>query len=172
MRKIVVTFGLIAGAIMSVLMALSLQFQDAIGFEHSYLVGYTSLVLGFLMVFFGVKSYRDNVQNGSVTFGRAFKVGLMITGIATLCYVGTWEVMYYGFMPDFLDKYSAYAMEQAKKSGATEAQMAEQQKKMADFVEQYKNPLVNVAFTALEPLPVGLVFTLVAAGVLSRKRVS
>ena len=32
------------------------------------------------------------------------------------------------------------------------------------------NPLVNVAFTLLEPLPVGLVFTLVSAGVLSRKR--
>jgi hypothetical protein len=34
----------------------------------------------------------------------------------------------------------------------------------------YKNPLVNIAFTFLEPLPVGLIFSLVTAGVLSRKR--
>jgi hypothetical protein len=34
----------------------------------------------------------------------------------------------------------------------------------------YKNPLVNIAFTFLEPLPVGIVFTLVTAGVMSRKR--
>ena len=32
----------------------------------------------------------------------------------------------------------------------------------------YKNPLVNIALTFLEPLPVGLVFTLVTAGLLSR----
>ena len=41
---------------------------------------------------------------------------------------------------------------------------------MAEFKEMYKNPLVNIALTFLEPLPVGLVFTLVTAGVLSRKR--
>ena len=34
----------------------------------------------------------------------------------------------------------------------------------------YKNPLINIAITFLEPLPVGLLFTLVSAGVLSRKR--
>jgi hypothetical protein len=172
MRKIVLTFGLIAGAVMSVFMVVALWRQDDIGFEHGALVGYTSMVLAFLMVFFGVKSYRDNVENGSVTFGRAFKVGLMITAIATVCYVATWEVLYYRFMPDFLDNYTAYVMAQAKKSGASEAQMVEQRKKMTDFMEQYKNPLVNVAFTALEPLPVGLVFTLVTAGVLGRKKES
>ena len=172
MRKIVLTFGLIAGAVMSATMAVALQFQNEIGFDHGAVVGYTSMVLAFLMVFFGVKSYRDNVENGSVSFGRAFKVGLLITAVATVCYVASWEVIYYGFMPDFLDKYSAYAMEQAKKSGASDVEIAEQKKKMDQFVEEYKNPLVNIAFTTLEPLPVGLVFTLVAAGVLSRKRVS
>ena len=34
----------------------------------------------------------------------------------------------------------------------------------------YQNPLVSIAFTLLEPLPVGLLFTLVAAAVRSRKR--
>jgi hypothetical protein len=41
---------------------------------------------------------------------------------------------------------------------------------MAEFKEMYRNPLVNIGFTFLEPLPVGLLFTLVTAGVLSRKR--
>ena len=111
--KIVLTFGLIAGAVLSVSM-LCAAFQDEIGFDNGAIVGYTSMVLAFLMVFFGVKSYRDNVANGSVTFGRAFKVGLLITAIASVCYVATWEVIYYGFMPDFLDRYSAYAMEEGE----------------------------------------------------------
>jgi hypothetical protein len=40
---------------------------------------------------------------------------------------------------------------------------------MRDFAEMYKNPLVNIAFTLLEPLPVALVFTLLTAGIVSRR---
>ncbi len=128
------------------------------------------MVLAFLMVFFGVKSYRDNVAGGKVTFGRAFLVGLMITLIGTVCYVATWEVVYYKLVPDFGDKYAAYAITKAKSSGATDAQLAEKMKGIKEFQESYKNPFVNIAFTFLEPLPVGIVFTLAAAGVMSRKR--
>lgn len=170
MRKIVLTYGLLAGAILSVMMLVTLPFLDQIGFDRGAIIGYTTMVLAFLMVFFGVKSYRDNVAGGTVTFGRAFKVGLMITAIASVCYVATWEVIYYKLTPDFGDKYAAYTIEKAKQSGATEAQIAAQTKQMAQFTEQYKNPLVNIAYTLLEPLPVGILLTLVTAGVLSRKR--
>jgi hypothetical protein len=170
MRKIVLTFGLIAGAILSAMMLLTLPFQDQIGFDKGAIIGYTTMVLAFLMVFFGVKSYRDNVVGGSVTFGRAFIAGLLITAVASVCYVATWEVIYYKLAPDFSDKYAAYTVEQARKSGASDAQLAETRKQMEAFKEAYKNPIVNIAYTLIEPLPVGLLFTLVAAGVLSRKR--
>jgi uncharacterized protein DUF4199 len=170
MRKIVLTFGLISGAILSAMMLITLPFHDEIGFDNSLIVGYTTMVLAFLMVFFGVRSYRDNVAGGSVTFGRAFMVGLMITAVASVCYVATWELVYSKLAPDYLDKYAAYSVEKAKKSGATDAQIAAKTKEMAEFKEMYKNPLINIAFTLLEPLPVGILFTLVAAGVLSRKR--
>jgi len=165
MRKIVLTFGLIAGAIMSAMMFMTLPFE--IG---GYIIGYTTMVLAFLMVFFGVKSYRDNVAGGHVTFGRAFMIGLMITVVASVCYVASWELIYYKLAPDFIEKYSARVLEKVKKSGATEAQIAAQTKQMAEFAEMYKNPLVNIAFTFIEPFPVGVVFTLVTAGVLGRKR--
>jgi Protein of unknown function (DUF4199) len=170
MRKIVLTFGLIAGAVLSAMMSVSMAFHDRIGFNSGLIIGYTSMVLAFLMVFVGVKAYRDNVAGGRVSFGRAFTVGLLITVIASCCYVATWEVIYFRFMPDFADKYAASSIERAKRSGATKAQLAERTKQMEQFKEMYRNPLVNIAYTIIEPLPVGLVFTLVAAGVLSRKR--
>lgn len=170
MRKIVLTFGLIAGAILSAMMLITLSFQDRIGFDKGAIIGYTTMVLAFLMVYFGVRSYRDNAAGGRVTFGRAFVVGLLIMLVASACYVATWELIYYRLAPDFGEKYAAHSVEKARKSGATEAQIAEQTKKMAEFAAMYRNPLVNVALTFLEPLPVGLVITLVTAGVLSRKR--
>ena len=170
MRKIVLTFGLIAGAILAVMMLLTLPFHDRIGFDKGLIIGYTTMVLAFLMVFFGVRSYRDNVAGGRVTFGRAFLVGLLITAVASACYVATWEVIYYKLAPDFMDKYAASEVARVRSDGATEAQIAEKTKQMAEFTEAYKNPLVNIAYTTLEPLPVGLLFTLIAAGVLSRKK--
>lgn len=170
MRKIVLTFGLIAGAILSAMMLITLPFQDRIGFDKGAIIGYTTMVLAFLMVFFGVKSYRDNVAGGSVTVGRAFTMGLMITAVASACYVATWELIYFKLAPDFGDRYAAYTVEKARRSGATDAQIAEQTRQMTEFTKMYKNPLVNIAITLLEPLPVGILFTLVAAGVLSRKR--
>jgi|SRR5579862_1009542 len=170
MRKIVLTFGLIAGAVLSIMMLLTLPFQDRIGFDKGAIIGYTTMVLAFLMVFFGVRSYRDNVAGGSVTFGRALKVGVMITAIASVCYVATWELIYYELTPDFGDRYAAYQVERAKKSGASDAQIAQTTREMAQFKEMYRNPLVNIALTLVEPLPVGLVFALVTAGMLSRRR--
>ena len=170
MRKIVLTFGLIAGAILAAMMLLTIPFMDGIGFDKSEIIGYSTMVLAFLMVFFGVKSCRDNVAGGSVTFGRAFVVGLMITLVASVCYVATWQVVYYKLAPDFTDKYVAYTVDKAKKSGASDAQIAAQKKEITEMMDMYKNPLINIGITLLEPLPVGLLFTLVSAGVLSRKR--
>lgn len=170
MRKIVLTYGLIAGVILSALLLVTLPFQEQIGFDNGAIIGYASMVIAFLMVFFGVRSYRDNVAGGSVTFGRAFAVGLTIAVVASVCYVATWELAYYRFIPDFGDKYAAYAIDKAKKSGASDAEIATQVKEMAEFNEMYKNPLVNIAITLLEPLPVGIAFALVTAGVLCRRR--
>ena len=170
MQKVVLTFGFIAGGILSLLMAITIPFQDQIGVDHSLLLGYTTMVIAFLMVYFGVRSYRDNVGGGRVSFGRAFVVGLAITMIASCCYVATWEVIYFKFMPDFADKYAASAINKAKKAGESEAQIQALTKQMDEFRVSYKNPLVNIAYTFLEPLPVGIVFTLVTAGVLSWKR--
>jgi hypothetical protein len=170
MKKIVLTFGLIAGAMLSAMMILTIPFMDKIGFEKGEVIGYSSMVLAFLMVYFGVRSYRDNMAGGTIGFGRAFLVGLSITLVASACYVATWQVLYRTAASDFGEKYTAYALDKAKKAGKTESQLAAQKKEMDEMFELYKNPLVNVALTLIEPLPVGLVFTLVSAGILSRKR--
>ncbi|MBI3792940.1 MAG: DUF4199 domain-containing protein [Gemmatimonadetes bacterium] len=170
MQKIVLTFGLIAGAILAAVMVGTMPFHDQIGPDKGLIIGYTSMVLAFLLTYFGVRSYRDNVAGGRVTFGRAFTVGLLISLVATVCYVATWEVLYFKFMPDFSQKYAASAVEQVRKAGASEAEVAAKVKEMDEFQKMYAKPLVNIAFTFLEPLPVALVFTFVSAGLLSRKR--
>jgi hypothetical protein len=170
MRKIVLTYGLIAGAILSVLMLATMPYMDRIGYDSGMVIGYTTMVMAFLMIYFGVRSYRDNVLGGRIGFGRAFGTGMLITLVAGACYVATWEFVQYKFVPDFADKYAAHEIDKARREGATEAEIAAKSAEMAEFKEMYKNPLISIAFTFLEPLPVGLLFSLLSAAVHSRKR--
>jgi hypothetical protein len=171
MKKTVLTFGLISGAILSAMMLLTVPFQDAIGFDRGEIIGYTTMVLAGLLIFFGIRSYRDNIAGGTVGFGRAFKVGALIAVVSSVCYVATWEVIYFGNLsPDFIEKYQEHTLEQARADGETEAQIAKRKADMEKFATLYRNPVINVAVTFLEPLPVALIMTLVSAGVLSRRR--
>ena len=167
MKKPILTFGLISGAVSSVLMIATVPFAShGVG---SAIIGYTSIVLSFLLVFVGIRAYRDKEGNGQISFGKAFAVGISITVISCLCYVITWEVLYFNFYPDFADKYAAHVIEKAKASGASEAAVQAKIQEMNKFKEQYKNPFFNVAMTFIEPFPVGLVITLISAGILRKK---
>jgi hypothetical protein len=170
MKKTVLTFGIISGVIMSLMMVATLPFLDTIGFDKGEVIGYTSMIAAFLLVFFGIRSYRDNVDRGTISFGRAVVVGLLITAVANVLYTATWEVLYFKVMPDFGTRYGAYQVDRARAEGKTEAEIAKVRIEQEAFAKSYKNPAYNVAVTFLEPMPAGLIVTLVSAGILSRKR--
>ena len=89
--------------------------------------------------------------------------------MSSLCYVATWQIIYFNFMPDFMDKYGAHVIEKARASGESEAAIAKKRDEMAKFAKQYRNPAFNAAVTLAEPLPVALLVALITAGVLSRR---
>jgi hypothetical protein len=166
MKKTILTFGLIAGALSAVMMLATIPFADKIGFNKSLILGYTTIVLSSLLVFFGVRSYRENVSGGRLTFGRAFAVGILITLVANFCYVATWEIVYSNFMPDFTNKYAAQIVNSARNSGASQEAAEE---KAREFKKMYQNPAIRAAYTFAEPFPVGLAMTLLSAAILRRK---
>jgi hypothetical protein len=172
MKKTVLTFGLISGAISAVLMLATVPFADKIGFDKGEIIGYTTIVLSALLIFFGVRSYRENVSGGRLTFGRGFAVGIMITLLSSLCYVATWEVIYFKFMPDFGDKYAAHMIERAKASGESQDKIEKQTREAQQFKEMYNKPVNNIALTFLEVFPIGLGATLLSAAVLRKKPAS
>jgi len=169
MKKTVLTYGLISGVLISVLMAATVPFADRIGFDRGAYVGYTTMVLAFLLVFFGIRSYRDNEGDGQLTFAKGVGVGVCIMLITCVFYVVTWEVLYFKFVPDFMAKYSAYEVAKMQASGASAAAVQAQIQNLKHYTEMYNHVLYNSAMTFLEPLPVGLVITLVSAAILRKK---
>ena len=169
MKKIVLTFGVLSGLVSAALMWATLPFLEKIGFDKGLIVGYTGIVLSLLFVYFGVRSYRDNKLGGKIAFGRAFGVGLLITLISCVFYVVSWEILSRNFMPDFADQYAARVMNDARKAGASEAALAQKTAEMADMKKMMNDPIVGPAMIFIEPFPVGLLVTLISAGVLRKK---
>lgn len=169
MKRTVWKYGLVSGAIMALLMSVTLPFVNALG-DHSLIVGYAGIIAGFLLVYFGVRSYRDTVRGGTIGFGRALSVGLLIAIIGSLCYVATWEVLYFRFMPDFYSRYAQSAVSQARASGKSDAEIVRTQAAMNEMVKSAESPAWVAATTFVEPFPVGFLIALVSAGVLKRRR--
>ena len=171
MKRIVIVFGLISGVISSALMFLTLPFMHSgrVNFENGYVIGYAAILLSFLLVVFGIRSYREN-NGGTISFGRAFSVGILITLISCVFYVASWEVIYFKIMPDFADKYAAHAISDMRAKGASDAAIAAKKVEMEKMKTMLNNPLLNAAMTFIEPFPVGLVVTLISAAVLRRRK--
>ena len=169
MKRTVLIFGLISGVLSSLMMGATMPFVDKLGESKGLVLGYTTIVLSFLLVYFGIRSYRDNVAGGRITFGKAFSVGILITLISCVFYVAAWEVLSYKFMPDFAEKYAAQDVARLKASGASADAVQKENAKMEDFKVQYAKPWYNMAMTFIEPFPVGLVITLISAAVLRKK---
>ena len=170
MKKTVLTFGVISGVFSSLMMAATVPFLHNMTSSKGLVIGYTAIVLSFLLVFFGIRSYRDNVGNGQISFTKAFTVGIFITLISCMFYVATWEILYFNVLPrDFMDKYGTQTIEKLKASGASAAAVEAKAQQLEKFKEQYKNPVFNSLMTFIEPFPVGLAITLISAGVLRRK---
>ena len=171
MKKIVLTFGLISGAIMSGLTTAVIVFAHQTDPGRGMVIGYTIMVLSFLLVFFGIRSYRENIGNGYISFGRALGVGSLIMLISCICYVASWEVVYHKVIPDFGEKYLAQSIERVRASGKSPQEIDNKIQSMRSMMQLYNsNILFNIAFTLLEPLPPGLVMTLISAAILRKRR--
>jgi amino acid transporter len=170
MKKIVLTYGLIAGAVVTAFMVYgTYSYYSNPDFKGSEVLGYSGMLVAFAFVFIGIKSYRDKQNNGTITLGKALKVGSLIAFIASCIYVGIWLIEYYCFFPDFMEKYSAAMIEKLK---ATELSTIEMKIKMAEinkYREIYKSPFGVILFTFAEILPLGLIVALISSLILKRK---
>jgi len=171
MKKVILIYGLIAGTIVAGMMLITMPMykQGTLNVDNGELVGYTTMVIALSMVFFGVKSYRDQYQQGVISFWSAFKVGILITAVASIMYAVAWEVVYPSLGDDLMQRITTNHFEEMKQDGASEADLQAERVKWDQNMEMYKNPLIRFGITLMEIFPVGLGITLLSAGLLRMK---
>ena len=170
MKNLILKYGLISGAVSVALMvATTTWFRQTGKLEGGEIFGYGGMVLSMLVVFMGVRAYREQYRNGAITFGEAFKVAALMCFITCICYVVGWMLIYQFVMPDFMEQYSNAYLNNLKSSGMSDADILKASEQMMQYKEMYKNPLLRAGLTFMEPLPVALLVSLLSAALLRRK---
>jgi Protein of unknown function (DUF4199) len=171
MKKIVLTYGVIAGSIVAAMIFISIPLwqKDILNFDNGEVVGYTTMVVALSLIFVAIKSYRDKQNDGSITFWKGVKVGMLVTLIATIMYCLAWDISYRNMSGDFMQKMYDHYLNELKASGATAAEVAEEQKNWARNMTYYENFFIRFMVTTIEIVPVGLIITIISAALLRKK---
>lgn len=164
MKNTILKNGIFGGLIASSCMAaMTLYMKSNPSYEPNMILGFGCMLVAFIFLFLGIKQVRDN-SNGFISFGKAFKTGLVISVVISTIYVITWLVIYYNFFPDFIERYSEMVLKNTKPEDIV-AQTAE----MNQMKEWYKNPVMIILLTFMEILPFGILVSLLAALVMKKK---
>ncbi len=140
--------------------------------DMSLIYGYVTMLVALSSVFFGIRSHRDLALGGSIRFVSALVMGLGISGVAGVIYVLVWEVYLvatdFTFIGAYVDDYIAQQKAAGVSGQALERLVAE----MEALKVQYANPLFRMPMTFLEIFPVGVLVSLISAGILRRGAVA
>lgn len=177
MKRTVIVFGLIAGVIVVALVWLNLAVDrqgELISMDHSQFIGYAVMVVSLSMIFFGIKSFRDNYGGGAITFWKGVQIGLLITLIASLMYAGGWIVhnaVYPEWLGTFMERYSEHHSKAMLTAGAAQAEIDAASQQMADMGKMLENPLIFFLIGLAEIIPVGILITVISAAILRNRAV-
>ena len=83
-------------------------------YSTNEILGYVSIFLSLSFVFFGIKHYRDRINNGVITFGKAIIIGVLISFLVGLG-IALADFIYTKFIdPSFFSNYEKMLIEQGK----------------------------------------------------------
>lgn len=116
MKKTVLKYGSYGLVVGFVIFTLHLVLGiDNLDYKTNEILGYVSIFLSLSFIYFGIKHYRDYVNNGVVSLGKAIVIGLLISVLVGIG-IGIADYVYTKFIdPDFFHRYEQSLIDQGRK---------------------------------------------------------
>lgn len=170
MKKTVLTYGGIIGVILALFIVIPFAYyDDPSDMAGNETIGFAVMFIAFAGMFFAIRSFRDKQNEGTIGFGKALAIGLLISLFASVIYSLSWTILTEVSDMDFMEMYSEMQVNKMQEEGASEDEIAAEMEGMETFFWIYKNPVTIFLFTILEPLPVAVIVSLFCALMLKRK---
>ncbi len=150
MKRSIIRYGFRAFIIGGLLFLMSLTLGGGLDYGIQAVLGYSSIVISLLLVYFGIRYYRDNENQGKLSFGQAIVLGLAISAAAGLAFAIVDFIYTTAINPDFFNDYS----NSMKASGE-------------DIQEMSSGFMAAVMFATV--LVIGFIISIISAIILQRK---
>jgi len=171
-RKISLIFGLLSGVLSAGLLIATIPYVNSVNYRRGDVLGYTSIALSALLMFSGVRSYRENSSGGRLSFGRGLAVGLLIALISSACHVITFSgslfqsVSELGRQVHGLHDSEGEGFRRERSKDPANSRAGRRLKRLCD------KPATNAAVAFAEALPVGAFAAVLSAAILRRREIS
>lgn len=174
MNKYAIRYGLIIGLMLGLSFLLAgLFFKQEDGtmdFDAGMIAGYTGMALSLIVVYLGIRAYRNGPLNGEISFARALGMGAYLVGLASVVYALFWEWYFTNYASDFMEQYTNYKLSKMESAGASLEDITAFKSEMSAASDMYKNPVIRFFWTILEYFPIGFGGSLIAALILKTPR--
>jgi small-conductance mechanosensitive channel len=116
MKRTVIKYGLFGLLTGVVIFLASILLGKGLSYSVQEILGYVSMAACLSFVFFGIKHYRDKVNNGVVSLGKAITIGLLISilvgiGVGIADYIYTTVIN-----PNFASEYLETSLNNLEKT--------------------------------------------------------
>ena len=164
-------YGVIAGIVVGVPMSImTLTMSGRAMMHYGMLIGYLTMLIGLSVVFLAIKRHRDIDLGGVIKFWPALGLGLGVSVVAGVIYVIAWDVSCAIAHADFAGAYARAMIAEQEAKGVSGAALTRFRAGMEQFKVQYANPLYRWPETFAEIFPVGVIVSLISAGLLRNNR--
>ena len=160
-----VKFGLILGVVLA---AIPLIYYS-LGLEKNETLQNVTIYLNMAILaavtYIGIKQYRDQVGNGYISFGKGFSTGLVIS-IVGGAISALFTYLYFTVINPGMVTYIRMQQEQKLiERGMSDSEV----EKMAKMMEMWTTPPMMAAFSLLGMIIIGLLISLICAGILKKE---
>lgn len=170
MTKVAIRYGAVGGLILLIFMFIQFYlFNSKSESINQETLGFIGISLSLISIYLAIKYVRDRENAGKISFWQGFKLGLLVSLVVSILYVGSWLIYVQIYGPGIMDGYFAAELEKIQNSGLPAAEIETNLNNMKSMMDYYKSPLVQAVFSFFEIFPIGVGVSLIAALILQKK---
>ncbi|WOD45223.1 DUF4199 domain-containing protein [Hwangdonia lutea] len=114
MKTTIIKYGIFGGITGFVIFLSHLAFAKNLSFSTLEVLGYISIFISLSFIYFAIKHYRDHVNQGVISLGKAITVGLLISVLVGIG-IGLADFIYTKFLnPNFFQDYAQMLIDQGR----------------------------------------------------------
>lgn len=171
MKQSVIKFGIQAFTMACVLFLAGFLIGEQIDLDYNMMAifGYASMVISLIFVFFGIKHYRDHINNGKVSLGKAIAIGLLISLFAAIGF-GIVDYIYTTMInPNFALEYKDFTLTQLQEANLSAEEIKAKTKELEASMEMMSSSTFMAFIMFATVMIIGFIISLISGLILQRK---